>query len=35
MPTPSDEEPALETDVREGGYQGQVTVGRDLMTFEL
>lgn len=34
-PVSADEEAAFETDVRQGGYEGQVTVGRDLMTFEL
>lgn len=34
-PVTPDEEAAFEHDVRDGGYQGRVTVGRDLMTFTL
>ncbi len=35
IPNPSDEsqESKFESDVRQGGYTGRVTVGRDLMTF--
>lgn len=34
-PRTPDEEAAFERDVRDGGYEGRVTVGRDLMTFTL
>lgn len=34
-PTTDDEEAAFESDVRQGGYAGRVTVGRDLMSFRL
>lgn len=37
IPAPGtpEQEAAFETDVRQGGYSGAVTVGRDLMTFQL
>ncbi|MEN9506536.1 MAG: hypothetical protein RI958_2462 [Actinomycetota bacterium] len=35
QPTKPDEEAAFERDVRRGGYTGQVSVGRDLMTVTL
>lgn len=37
IPAPGtpEQEAAFETDVRQGGYTGPVTVGRDLMTFRL
>ncbi len=34
-PTTPDEEAAFEQDLRDGGYTGHVTVGRDLVTVEL
>jgi ribonuclease Z len=34
-PVTADDEAAFEADVRQGGYAGRITVGRDLMTFTL
>jgi ribonuclease Z len=34
-PNNDDEESAFANDVRQGGYTGRLTVGRDLMTFRL
>ncbi len=35
QPAGDDDEAAFEADLRDGGYQGQVTVGRDLTTIEV
>jgi ribonuclease Z len=34
-PTTDDEEAAFSSDLRDGGYTGQITVGRDLTTVEV